>query len=243
MIFKVFALATVALLTLFAPAPSFGGSEPPAPVVSESGQAPSAATAAAAAILRFPESDCPGFPGFIWTSNVTFNWAATGEGLQWLDISIFDNGFAPGTFVSLGPLGPDVSSVNWNDMVPNVAHFWRVNTRTADGWSPSAIIPFVPCGSPKVIEARWYCTGDGRADVLIRWAPTSSPVHATWIDLSLSFNGFAPGTFIGAGPIPASDYAFLWRGVKANEPHYYRSHALNAFGWFPSQTGMFTARC
>lgn len=236
--FKLFTLVTVALLTLFAPSSAAGRDF--------SGRMPTIATVTRAdpALLHFPSSSCPGAPGFVTGADVRLSWIPAADALQqWVDVSIFDNDFAPGTFVSVGPLARGVTSVDWKDLVPNVAHYFRVNTRTAEGWKASGTVAFVPCGSPKVIDATWVCRADGRADVTLRWAAASSEVLAQWVDLSLTLNGFAPDTFLAAGPLPGSDQAFLWRDVLANMPHYYRTNSYSVFGWGPSQTGFFIARC
>jgi hypothetical protein len=239
---RLLALATVALLTLLGP--RLLKENPGELQTPHLGVAPAAATARDPVLLHFPGSECPGAPFFVSSAHVNFRWVpADGAQQQWLDVSIFDNGFTPRTFLSLGPLGGDVDSVNWRDLVPNVAHFWRVNTLTSDGWITSGTVAFVPCGSPKVLDVGWECTGGGRANVTLRWAPVSSPGDTTWLDLSLAFNGFIPGTFIGAGPLPGTDQTFVWRNVQANVPHYFRSNAYTVLGWTPSQTGMFNARC
>jgi hypothetical protein len=37
---------------------------------------------------------------------VIFLWTPSRSGTQWLDLSIFNNGFAPGSFVTTGGLAP-----------------------------------------------------------------------------------------------------------------------------------------
>lgn len=231
--FKFFALATVAVLTLFAPNPSSGNGPPVAQ-----------ANSGDPALLHFPTSHCPGAPIFVPGADVKFSWIpAAGAIQQWVDVSIFDNGFAPGTFVSVGPLGGNVTSVDWKNLVPNLAHFYRVNTRTAEGWKTSGTVAFVPCGSAKLLETTWHCKPGGRADVTLRWAAPSSTVNAQWVDLSLQLNGFRPSSFISAGPLAPTDQAFVWRDVYANVAHYFRTNSFSVFGWSPSQTGFFVARC
>jgi hypothetical protein len=72
---------------------------------------------------------------------VVFQWASTGEGPQWVDISVAEDGFATG-FLSHGPLAPGESVFAWNGLVPGVWHQVRVNTLTNEGWAPSPTMLF-----------------------------------------------------------------------------------------------------
>jgi len=72
----------------------------------------------------------------------TFLWAPSRGGSQWLDLSIFNNGFAPGTFVSTGTLGPPVYGFIWSGMLEGTTHFARVNTLTSAGWKTSETLAF-----------------------------------------------------------------------------------------------------
>ena len=80
-------------------------------------------------------------------ARVTFSWAPSSGVVQWLDISLHNNGFAAGTFIGAGPMGLHQTSLTWDGISPGVVHYWRVNTLTAAGWVPSATGQFVPCGS------------------------------------------------------------------------------------------------
>jgi hypothetical protein len=68
----------------------------------------------------------------------------------WIDISLADNGFAPGTFISAGPLPGWSNSYVWPSIRPGLTHFVRVNTQHANGaWDPSGtfVIKTVACGT------------------------------------------------------------------------------------------------
>jgi hypothetical protein len=67
--------------------------------------------------------------------NVTFNWQANAAGPQFIDLSLFNNGFPPGSFVGAGPVGG--SSFTWYGLARGATHFWRVNTLTTGGWASS----------------------------------------------------------------------------------------------------------
>ena len=83
-------------------------------------------------------------------SNVkaTIAWVPSGRGEQWLDLSLYNNGFAPGTFAGVGPLAPDTGTVVWSGLRPGFTHFLRVNTHSPSGWEPSQTIAFATqaCG-------------------------------------------------------------------------------------------------
>src|SRR5205823_14275903 len=64
------------------------------------------------------------------TVRVLLNWTTFGQGLQWLDLSLFDNDFAPGTFLSAGPLPQSQSGLVWDGLLPATLNFARVNTLT-----------------------------------------------------------------------------------------------------------------
>jgi hypothetical protein len=79
-------------------------------------------------------------------ATVTFRWAPTSSPgiLQYLDLTIFNNAFAPDTFLSAGPLPPSQQALVWQGILANVQHFYRINTLTAFfGWGPSQTGSFV----------------------------------------------------------------------------------------------------
>lgn len=79
---------------------------------------------------------------------VAFRWspALLSGGTQWVDLSIFNNGFVPGTFLGMGPLPGSESVVVWDGLEPGTTHYWRVNTLGGDGWHPSASGAFTTLG-------------------------------------------------------------------------------------------------
>jgi len=74
--------------------------------------------------------------------SVSFSWAAYNEGQQWFDLSLSNNGFAPGTFVGIGPLGFNQTSFTWDGILPGLTHYMRINTLTPYGWSVSQTVTF-----------------------------------------------------------------------------------------------------
>lgn len=102
---------------------------------------PGKSEASAGASLFAPQWTCAN-----GLSSVTFNWVPSSGSVQWLDISLHNNGFASGTFLGAGPMGLQQNSLRWDGIKPGLVHYWRVNTLTAAGWVPSATGQFVPCG-------------------------------------------------------------------------------------------------
>lgn len=194
-------------------------------------------------VVKSPQDCSAAQPG---TVEVAFQWTPSHQGQQWLDLSLFNNGFAPGTFVSVGPLPRDEDAFLWNGLLSGRSHYVRVNTLAPDGWAPSATLAFVTavCGQPVAglgTPAQW-CSSQhpGRAKVLFNWTPGVLPGTSQYLDLSIFNNGFAPGTFIGVGPLPSRAGAFLWDGLVSGTTHYWRVNTLAAGRWYSSTTGSFT---
>lgn len=195
-----------------------------------------------AAVRNYPEADCIG--GFPPTSaNVTFTWTGpTNVSNIYLDVSVFDNSFQDGTYITI-VLPAGATSFKWNGLQAGIAHFWRVTGQGLSGdWSMSDFGSFVPCGRQVLLNLSYNCTGGGRATVTFRWAPSAGPGFFQFLDLSLFNNGFIPGTFLGAGPLPGTQQALVWQGILANAVHYYRVNAFTVFGWAPA-VGSFVPSC
>lgn len=73
---------------------------------------------------------------------VTFLWGPSKTGSQWLDLSIFNDNFAPGRFVSAGGFGPQLYGFIWPGILQGTTHFARVNTLTTAGWKTSQTLAF-----------------------------------------------------------------------------------------------------
>src|SRR4051794_34822588 len=73
------------------------------------------------------------------TVSLNFSWTAYNQGNQWFDLTLFDNGFAPGTFIGLGPLPSNQSTFTWNGLKPGLLHFIRLNTfvNSTGIWAPT----------------------------------------------------------------------------------------------------------
>lgn len=86
---------------------------------------------------------------------VTFLWGPSRSGPQWLDLSIFNDGFAPGTFVGAGGFTPPTWGFIWDGLVQGTTHFARVNTLTSQGWKPSGTVSFFTPICAPYIDSPW----------------------------------------------------------------------------------------
>ena len=71
-----------------------------------------------------------------------FLWGPSRGGFQFVDVSIYNDGFAPGTFGSSGPLAPDRWGLVWEPLVQGLTYYARVNTLTTQGWKTTQTIAF-----------------------------------------------------------------------------------------------------
>jgi hypothetical protein len=78
------------------------------------------------------------YPG---RATVTFSWTDNHPLAlqQWLDLSLQNNGWRPGTFSGAGPLHASVQSFAWDGLMPNTYYYVRHNQVFSTGvWDPSA---------------------------------------------------------------------------------------------------------
>jgi len=177
---------------------------------------------------------------------VAFQWQPAQAGWQWLDVSMIDGGFDPGTFASVGPLPAGTSSYSWDALLPGQTYYVRVNTLGPGGWEPSETLEFVtgvcpppPPPPPIVVSQQQFCSATpGKITVSFQWTPSGRGPQ--WLDLSLSDNGFAAGTFATAGPLAATAGSFIWDGLLPGRTHFLRVNTLGPSGWEPSETLAFT---
>jgi hypothetical protein len=85
------------------------------------------------------------------------------------------------------------------------------------------------------------CQADGKVEVHFFWAGNDPGAVVQWVDLSLFNNGWTAGTFLGFGPLPATQTTIIWNGLIPNAIHYVRVNQLEPEGlWDPSPTFFFT---
>jgi hypothetical protein len=70
-------------------------------------------------------------------------WTTYNLGLQYEDLSLFNNGWLWGTFIGIGPFAPNQSTSVWEGLVPGQWHYLRINTLTSFGWQPSQTLQFL----------------------------------------------------------------------------------------------------
>jgi hypothetical protein len=75
-------------------------------------------------------------------ARVIFLWGTSRGGPQWLDLSIYNDGFAPGTFVTPPGFGREAWGFVWDGLLQGTTHFARINTLTSQGWKSSATVSF-----------------------------------------------------------------------------------------------------
>jgi hypothetical protein len=124
---------------------------------------------AAPPAIQFPRQECSqAVPGKV---KVTFSWTPNlvTRSIQWLDLTRHDNGFAPGPFVSAGPLATGESSHVWDGLEPAAQHFWRVNTLTYGGWMTSTKGAFttLSCGAATPPNAGMLTLRDSMASAVV----------------------------------------------------------------------------
>ena len=76
---------------------------------------------------------------------VDFRWTGANPSAaqQWLDLSLFNNGWQWGTFLGAGPFSASAQSHSWDGIIPNAVHFVRLNQQLPNGqWQPSSTFYF-----------------------------------------------------------------------------------------------------
>jgi hypothetical protein len=197
-------------------------------------------------------------PGTEETSDILAAHGASGSvDAVWIDLSLFDNNFATGTFLSMGigrrdPVGAEYH--DWRHLQHEATHFYRLNAHVGDRWielgrgtfrtNNCLVLLHLFCGADGSVNATFDVMRPG---ILEQGA---LPVES-WIDLSLVDNGFAAGSYIGSGPFGPTPPAgstrniFIWSGLTAGRTHHYRENTLyTAAGWVSQYEGSFvTPNC
>lgn len=118
-------------------------------------------------------------------------WTPSRAGTQYLDISIFNNGFAPGTFVGIGPFTPDRWGFIWSDLFQGTTHFVRVNTLTTQGWKSSETLAF----HTPVCDAASYAPSPG-ADMLALRDNIAGVIQRSGINTAVAITDLQTGESI-----------------------------------------------
>ena len=187
--------------------------------------------------LNFATAACSGS-----TASVTFSWTpVSGASMQFVDISIFDNGFAPDSFIG-SPAGPTSNTLVWDGILTHTPHVWRVNALTPAGWVTSSTGAFVACGTPSPLGVGAACQNRSLTTGHFRWAPMSPAPVLQYLDLGWDPN-FSPGSFYGAQQSVTAG-SVSWPNIPANLTQYYRINSMTPDGvWHSSPAGSFIGDC
>ncbi|MGD0115375.1 MAG: serine hydrolase [Dehalococcoidia bacterium] len=100
--------------------------------------------------LQSTTQDCSGTSPTSVSINFAWSPSLIPGATQWLDLSIYDNDFAGGTFLGKGPLPAGQSTYTWEGLPPGLTYYWRVNTQTPNGWvgTPTWSVSGIRCGRP-----------------------------------------------------------------------------------------------
>ncbi len=174
----------------------------------------------------------------------------------WVDLTLFDNNFSRDTFLGFGPFGTedDGRAFSIDGLHQAQIHHYRINALVDGRWHELGRATFraLTCGAIKGFE----CEPSGTVAVLFELPEFEFGLGASverWIDLSLFNNGFAPGTFVGAGPFPPPAPAsapspppiatsFRWEGVVSARHHHARINVLKDSGVWDGLSGTFSTQ-
>jgi hypothetical protein len=117
--------------------------------------------------------------------SVELRWASSYQGPQWLDVSLFDNAFAPGTFAGFGPLPVAATSFATPGLAGGAVYFARVNTLTTGGWAASPTLIFA---TPNDCPSTHLPPG-------ISAGPEGCPDGCVWTD-RLDYASYAAGELV-----------------------------------------------
>ncbi len=165
----------------------------------------------------------------------------------WIDLSLVDNGFADGTYIGAGPfLNPvsGTSSFIWKHLLPGKVHYYRLNALVGDRWFllGSSRFETPDCNVVRAITCNSSIPTAGVSFVVPPATRSGAGTVATeqWLDLSLFDSGFAPGTFMGTGPLSPSGTSFFWPGILPAQRHHFRVNTdYGAAGWRAAASGSF----
>ena len=84
-------------------------------------------------------------------ANVTFSWTGNDPAAaqQWLDLTLFDNGWQPDTYIGAGPISGRTASYTWPGLTSKTQHYIRINQQLPSGaWDSSGTFVFttIDCG-------------------------------------------------------------------------------------------------
>jgi hypothetical protein len=118
-------------------------------------------------------------------------WNASTAGTQYLDFSIFNNGFQTGTFLSVGPLAHDRWGYILDGVRQGTSHTARINTWTGSAWAPSTPLQFfTPVCDPAAAERA------ASADMIALQTRMGGTVYASGINAAIAITDLQTGETI-----------------------------------------------
>jgi hypothetical protein len=193
---------------------------------------------ASAALLSFPTSVCSD-----QGAQVTYEWLPVEGALeQWIEVSTTDNNFIAGTYSSTQVSG-SARSHSAAAANPHWPHFWRVNTRTANGWQVSLTNTFTPCDWPVLLVGGVYCQTSALARAELRWAPRADQIGYQWLEISRD-GSFSGPDLVRVGPLGFSTQGFTRGGFEIGQQYAFRAvWEDNDGNQVPTQVGWFEPSC
>jgi hypothetical protein len=192
---------------------------------------------AAGAVLNFPSVTCDDA-----TPEVTFNWVPVANASeQWLDFSTQDNHFAPGTYSGFKLAAGD-KTLTTDAFDATSPHYWRINSKTPEGWVASSLGQFMPCGGPQLLWGPTVCQSARFATVSFNWAPRADAIGYQWLELSSNAN--FGSDVVRVGPLALSSQNYRRGGFKIDDRTYFRIAWEGSDGTrVTSQTASFVPDC
>jgi hypothetical protein len=132
---------------------------------------------------------------------VKFDWGGNDPSArqQWLDLSLYDNGWIWGTFLGSSPMPANQHSLTWDGLISGTTHFVRINQELAPGvWDPSPTYYWTTLRCPQPVPEAPAMPGnldiDGALpDLSVPVPPGQGElgrITVSWTDNSSNENGF-----------------------------------------------------
>jgi hypothetical protein len=152
---------------------------------------------------------------------VQFSWSGGNPASleQWLDLSIFDNGWRDGTFIYAGPLVGSLTTYTWEGLTAGTQHYVRVNQQLGNrSWDPSQTFAVMTMGC-----------GGAPAPV-----PAAGAPGVTLLGFSTSYSGGSPppdlilpgSTRVTCNPLNL--YAFVQVNSLGGPTEFYPAWVINS---------------
>jgi hypothetical protein len=167
---------------------------------------------------------------------------AAGAQQIWLDLSLFNNGFAPSTFAAAGPFAPRATAFEfqWPGIDKSRVHYYRLNALRGGQWIElgRGVFEAVNCWGIEGMSCQAAGAVAVRFGIAAAYSSPARPALQQWLDLTVManprspavHNGFLAGTFVSAGAFPVSATHFTWTGISPGLRHWYRKNVLYADG-------------